>query len=70
MDPGGCKGEEAVVAEKGGGHTGECTQRMLPQSHWLGKREGLNFMSSCNQGGLKAGVLKVSGLGWNRLGGH
>lgn len=34
----------------------------FPQRHWLGKQEGLDFMSSCNQRGLKQGVLKVSGL--------
>ena len=28
-------------------HTRECTRRTFPQSHRLGKRKGLNFVSSC-----------------------
>lgn len=47
-------------------HTGEHTRRTFPQSHWLGKQEGLIFVSSCNQLGLKHGVLKVSRLGRDR----
>ena len=42
-------------------HTVKCT-RTFPYSHWLSKREGLNFVSSCNQRGLKFGVLKVKEL--------
>ena len=33
-----------------------------PHSNWLGKQEGLNFLSSCNQWGLKPRVLKVTCL--------
>ena len=39
---------------------------MFSQSHWLGKWEGLNFMSSYNQQGLKPTVLKVRRLCWDR----
>ena len=38
-------------------------RRIFPQSHCLGKREGLIFVSSSNQWGLKTGVLKIW-LGW------
>ena len=47
-------------------HTGECTKRTFPQSHWLGKQEGLKFVSYCNQRGLKPEVLKVGRIGCNR----
>lgn len=30
-------------------HIGECTRSTLPQSHWMGKSEGLIFMSFCKQ---------------------
>ena len=62
-DPG-CYGEKgAIVTEKGerGEHTRKCT-RTLPQIYWLGKEEGMISVSSCNQQGLKPGVLKVSEL--------
>ena len=36
---------------------------MFAHSNWLGKQESLNFLSSCNQGALKPGVLKVTMLG-------
>ena len=49
-------------------HTGEHTSRTFPQSHLLGKWEGLNFMSSCNQQNLKLRVLKLSAFGWDRAG--
>lgn len=39
--------------------TEEHTMRTLPQSHCPGKQKGLIFMNSCNQWGLKAGVLEV-----------
>ena len=43
-----------MVVEKGERkrekYTQKQTRRTLPQSHWLGKREGLNFVRSCNQG--------------------
>ena len=34
----------------------------------FGKQEGLNFVSSCKQGGLKSRVLKVSMIGSRRPG--
>ena len=41
-------------------------------SNWLGKQQGLSFMSSGNQWGLKPRVLKISVLGswraWRALG--
>lgn len=40
------------------------TRRTLSQSHWLGKQDGLIFMSFCNQWGTKTGVLEVHQLGW------
>lgn len=47
------------------GLTEEHTMKTLPQSHCLGKQEGLIFMNSCNQWGLKIGVLEVQ---WAWLG--
>ena len=56
----------AMVTEKrqrqGNTHRG-AHGKMNPQSHLLGKREGLIFVSSCNQRSSKAGVAKVSRLG-------
>lgn len=37
---------------RGGEHTRKCT-RTFPHNHWLGKQKGLNFVSSCNQQGLR-----------------
>ena len=51
-------------------HVGEHIRRAPPQIPWVGKQEGLNFMSSCNQQGLKSGVLKISGLGWDGARGY
>ena len=39
---------------------------MFPWSHWLGKWEGLNVMSSWSRWGLKPRDLKAGGLGWDR----
>lgn len=47
-------------------HTWACTRRTFPHSYWLGKFDGLNFISSCNQWGLKPGVIKVTRRGWDR----
>jgi len=58
-----------VVIKKGKRERGICRgmhKENVPQNHGLGKQEGLNFVSSCNQGGLKPGVLNVSVLGWDR----
>ena len=44
----------------------ECMGKRNPHSNGLGKQEGPNVMSSCNQQGLKPGVLKLSGLHWDR----
>ena len=38
----------------------------LPKAIGLGKQEGMNFMSFCNQQGSRTGVLKVGRLGWAR----
>ena len=38
----------------------EHTRRTLPQSQWLGELDGLNFLNSCKQQGLKPRVLKVN----------
>ena len=43
---------------------------MNPHSNWLGKQKGLNFLSPCNQWGLKLGVLKSAGLAKIEPGGH
>ena len=40
--------------------------RRFPQNHWLGKGEGLNFMSSWNQHVLKPGLVMVNRFGWDR----
>lgn len=58
--------QRRVRGRKRGAHSGECTRRTFPHGHWLGKREGLEFVSSCNKQGLKPGALKVKGLGWDR----
>ena len=63
-DPDHCGGEGATVMEKSERHiSAQRNTRMNPHSNWLGKREGLSFVSSCNQWGLKLGVLKVSVIG-------
>ena len=64
MDYGFCRGEGALVVEKGERekHTRIYIRKTPPQSHWFVKQEELNFVSSCNQWGLKIGVLKVSRL--------
>ena len=41
-------------------------EKTNPHETWLGKGEGPNFLSSCNQRGLRLGVLKVTGLGSGR----
>lgn len=66
--PGYFVGENAAVTEKSKReeHVGECTKRTFPESPWLGRLEGLNFMSCCNRWGLMPRVLKVCGLGWNK----
>ena len=50
-DPGCCRGEGVEVVDKGEREerTGERTKRTFPHTHWLGKQEGLHFLSSCNQ---------------------
>lgn len=64
MDGGYC-GEGALVVEKG--KREECTGTStgtLPPSHCLGKREGQNIMSFCNnQRCSKAGASEVVRLG-------
>ena len=60
-----CGGEEATVwrrVKDRPTHRG-CTGKMNPHSNWLGKQEGLNFMSSCKQWGVKPKVVKVSMFG-------
>lgn len=56
--------EGSVVVRRG--KRTECagihTRGILSQSHWLGKREGLIFMSFCNQRGSKTGVLRSTVL--------
>ena len=42
--------------------TGVCTRKILPQSHWLGQKEGLIFVSFCNQWGSKTWVLEAHGM--------
>lgn len=37
---------------------GEHMGKRNPHGNWLGKQEGMNIMSSCNQWSLKPGVLK------------
>lgn len=68
-----------MVVEKGMCERGRKTEReehrelicrIFPQSHWLGKQDGLDFVSSCNHQGLKPRVLKVSRLAGIKLGGH
>ena len=69
MDHRYCGSKGAMVVEMGKrerSHTGECTRRTFPQSHWLEIQEGLHFLSSWNQHGLKPGVWKVSELAWGR----
>ena len=69
VDHGCYGGEGAAVVEKGQETdqlTGQHMRKMIPHSNWLGKQEGLNFMSSCNQMGLKPGIFKVSVLGSGR----
>ena len=56
-----CRGEGTVVMRQKGERerevcTGECTRRMFPQSYWLRKQKGLNFVSFCNQQSLKPRV--------------
>ena len=43
---------------------------MNPHSNWLGKWEGMNFMSYFNQWDLKPRILKVSMLGSVKFQGH
>lgn len=64
----------ALVADKGETEecTGECTRTTLPHSYWLGKLEGLIYMSFCNKRAQR-GVLKVSvclGTGRHATQGH
>lgn len=56
-DLGCCRGNGALVAEKGEWVecTRICTKITLPQSHQLGNQEGLIFVSFCNQLGSKTG---------------
>ena len=63
-----CGGEGATVTEKGKSQTNRkwSTQGKKSPYQLLRKKEGLNFMSSHNEQGLKPRVLKVSGFGWVR----
>ena len=65
MDHGHCGEEGATVAEKGERQTStqEHMGKINPHSNWLRKREGLDFVNSCHQWGLKPEVLKASGFG-------
>lgn len=45
-------------------NTVEYSKETLPQSHWLGKQEGLSFVSTGDHRGLN-----TEGLMFNRLGG-
>ena len=67
-DPGCCRGEGVEVVGKGEREkgTGEHTKRTFPHSHWLGKQEGLHFVSSCNQQCVKSGVFKGIRFSWFR----
>ena len=42
----------------------------IPHRNWVVKQEWLNFMSSCNQWGLKPGILKVAECGSGRVQRH
>lgn len=55
-------GEGAIITKKDEREErrGEHTRRMFPHSYWLGKQEGLNFVSPCNQRGLKPDLLTLS----------
>ena len=67
MDHRHCRGEGTVVTEKGEGkrNTEENAQEHFPKAiGW--ENERLNFVSCCNQQGLKTRVLKASQLGWDR----
>ena len=57
-----------MVTEKGRreDHTEKHTRRIFLKRYWLGKQEGLDFVSSHNQCSLKTKVLKVSVLGWHK----
>lgn len=60
-----CREEEALVAEKRLERvecTGSSTRGILAQSHGLGKGEGLNFVSFCNQWDSKTGVSEVCSM--------
>ena len=46
--------------------TGINIRKILPQSHWLSKGQGLNFVSFCNHQGSKTGDSKVPKLGCDR----
>ena len=56
----GCK-ERGERGARRGTHKENVSPRPLS-----GNMTGLNFLSSCNQPGLKPGVLKVGRLGWAR----
>ena len=62
MDLGCCGGEGAMVMRRmrenaQGNAQGDCFL-----IHWLGKQEGLNYLSSCSQQRLKPEVLSISRL--------
>lgn len=61
----GCCGGEVPRAQREAKErsTQRNAQETLPQSHYLGRGEGLIFLTLWNQWGLKTGLLEVTGLG-------
>lgn len=51
--------------KESGAHRGSHKENTFPMPV-VGKSRGADFPEFCNQQGLKTGVRKVSGLGWDR----
>lgn len=49
-----------VLGEERDKHIGDLSRKTFSQRHWMGKQEGLIFMSFYNQWNSKIGVLETS----------